>query len=322
MIAVTGSAGLLGAEIVDQLLRAGKKVRALYNRNVPAFQGDDVELVECDILDVERVAEVLGNVQEVYHCAALVSFKGNDARELYKLNVEGTANVVNACLDSGTRKLVHISSVAALGKTPGIISESTPWNDKVKMTNYARSKYLSEMEVWRGAAEGLETAILNPSVILGAGDWSRGSTAIFRSVFNEFPWYTEGSTGFVDVQDVARAAIVLMESDISRERFVINGVNMPYRDLFRLVASCFNKKEPHRKVSPFMASLVWRFEKLRKLFTGHEPLVTRETARSAMAKVSYDNSKFLAAFPEFRYTPIEETVKHICTILQHKVNIG
>ncbi len=321
MIAVTGSAGLLGSEIVRQLTSSGKKVRAIFNNNPPVIESPLVEPFNCNILDVITLDEALKDVEQVYHCAALVSFKGNDARSLYSINVEGTSNVVNASLNNQVGKFLYVSSVAALGRVnDAVVSEASPWDEKVRSSNYARSKYLAEMEVWRASAEGLDTAIINPSIILGTGDWSKGSTAIFRSVFNEFPWYTEGESGFVDVRDVARAAITLMGSDVNRERFIINGVNMSYHKLFSLVAACFNKKEPKRKVSPFLASLVWRYEKLRSLVTRREPLVTRETARSAMAKVKYDNSKFLAAFPHFNYTPIEETVEHICKILQHKVN--
>ena len=321
MIAVTGSAGLLGSEIVRQLINSGHQVRALYNSNLPVFDSPLVELFECDILDVVQIEKAFEGITQIYHCAALVSFKSDDVNALYKINVEGTGNVVNAAISNNVNKLLYVSSVATLGRPGGaVVTETSPWNEKAKTSNYARSKYLAEMEVWRGSAEGLNVAIINPSVILGAGDWSRGSTAIFRSVFNEFPWYTDGETGFVDVRDVARAAILLMRSEVTQERFIINGANLPFKKLFSMVAESFNKKEPHRKVSPFMASVVWRFEKLRKIFTGHEPLITKETARSSMAKVSYDNSKFLKVFPEFIYTPLDETVKHICAILQHKVN--
>jgi nucleoside-diphosphate-sugar epimerase len=161
-------------------------------------------------------------------------------------------------------------------------------------------------------AEGLSIAIVNPVIILGAGNWNSGSSKIFQSAFNEFPWYTEGSSGFVDVEDVARAMIILMKSDVSAQRFIISAENRAYREVFQLIASSFQKQPPHRKVSKWLSELVWRWEAVKAMFTGADPLLTRETAATARARVTFDNSSFLQTFPEFSYRPLEESIQRIC----------
>ena len=322
-VLVTGSAGLLGRELVSQLLKQNRKVVALYNSNPPeGFSSENLQTVKCNILDVSGLEELMDGVEEIYHCAGLVSFTGKDTGELYKVNVEGTANVVNMAIDAGVKKLVHVSSVASLGRIrPGqLIDESMQWTEETSNSRYGQSKYLGELEVWRGVAEGLNAVIVNPSIILGAGDYSNGSTKIFKSVFDGFPWYSEGVTGFVDVRDVAKAMIMLMESEICSERFILSAENRTYRDVFNIIADSFGKKRPVKKVTPFIASLVWRLEKIKSGFTGKKPLVTRETAATAMAMSEYDNRKLKKFLPSFTYRPMEETIASTCAVLQQKLN--
>ena len=174
------------------------------------------------------------------------------------------------------------------------------------------------MEVWRGIGEGLDAVIVNPVIILGAGDWNNGSSAIFKSAYDEFPWYTSGVSGFVDVLDLVRAMKLLMENNISSERFIISGANLPYREVFNLMALNFHKKPPHRKVTPLLAGIIWRLEALKALFTGKEPLLTKETAKTASATVKFNNQKITLYFLNFEYTPIAESVKRICGELMKK----
>ena len=175
------------------------------------------------------------------------------------------------------------------------------------------------MEVWRGVAEGLDAVVINPSIILGAGNWNEGSTKIFKSVYDEFPWYTEGTTGFVDVKDVATAMIQLMKSDISAEKFILSAENISYKDMFTMMAKAFGKKAPLKKITPFIAALTWRLENIKSKFTGIAPLLTKETANTAMTKVAYDNSKLLKELPAFRYTKMENTVTDICRELMSSI---
>ncbi len=315
MILVTGGAGLLGKCLIERLLLNGEQVKAIYNKTaISNFNHPNLVIEQCDILDVYALEDAMQDISEVYHCAGLVSFNPKEEKKLYSINVEGTANVVNAALNATIKKFMHVSSVAALGRIrPGeLIDEKMEWTPETSNSRYGYSKYLGEMEVWRGVAEGLNAVVINPSIILGAGNWNEGSTKIFKSVYDEFPWYTEGVSGFVDVNDVAAAMIALMESDISAEKFIVSAENISYRQLFSMIAKAFNKKEPSKKVTPFIAALTWRLEKLKSKFTGSSPLLTKETAHTAMTKVEYNNNKLLRALPQFKYTPISQTVATIC----------
>ena len=241
---------------------------------------------------------------------------------MFKVNIEGTANVVNAALEAGVKKMVHVSSVAALGRIreDEAINETMNWTEETSNSAYGQSKYLAELEVWRGIGEGLNAVMVNPVVILGAGDWNSGSSKIFQSVYNEFPWFTEGSTGFVDVRDVAKAMIQLMQSDITAQRFIISAANNSFCNVFTLIAKAFGKKPPHKKVTPLIAAVVWRIEAVKSWFTKQDPLLTKETAATAMAKVNFDNSKLKKYLPNFIYRTIEDTVAATCTAFQQKLN--
>jgi len=260
------------------------------------------------------------NVTEVYHCAAIVTFSPARRKELYKINIEGTANVVNAALAANVRKLVHVSSVAALGRLREgeTINETMSWTPETSNSVYGQSKFLGEMEVWRGIGEGLNAVIINPVVILGAGDWNNGSSQLFKSIYDGFPWYSDGVTGFVDVQDVAKAMIALMESDIAAQKFIVSAENKTYKELFDLIADAFGKKRPTKKITPLLASIKWRMEAIKAIFTGRSPLVTKETAATALAKVYFDNKKLLAAMPAFTYQSIEATVKRVCAEIENQ----
>jgi dihydroflavonol-4-reductase len=321
-ILVTGASGLVGNELITQLLVQGKAVRAIYNKTpLASFNSPLLQQFQCDILDVIGLEEAMQGITQVYHCAAIVSFSSKHATALFKINVEGTANVVNAALDAGVKKFVHISSVAALGKIEGEpITETTNWTEENNKSIYGKSKYFGELEVWRGVSEGLNAVIVNPSLILGAGDWNAGSSKIFKSVYEEFPWYTDGIAGFVDVRDVARAMIQLMDSNVINQRFILNAENKSFKDTFTVIAKAFGKKPPHKKVTPFLAAVVWRLEAIKSLFSGKTPLVTKETAASALAKINFDNSKLSKFLPDFTYTPIEETITYTAALFQQKLN--
>ena len=315
MILVTGGAGLLGSELIRQLLSQGKKVRAIYNKSLlPDFNSKLLEQFQCNILDVVGLETAMQGVQEVYHCAAVVSFAPSSKPELFSINIEGTANVVNAALDAGIKKMVHVSSVAALGRIREgePITENMNWTEETSNSVYGQSKYLGELEVWRGIGEGLNAVIVNPVIILGCADWKSGSAQIFKSVYDEFPWYTEGVSGFVDTGDVAKAMIALMQSDISNERFIISAENRTYRQVFNWIADGFGKRRPHKKVTPLIAKIVWRLEAIKSRFSGKNPLVTKETATTALAEVTYNNEKLLKFLPDFKYTNIESAILITC----------
>jgi len=322
-VLVTGGAGLLGKELITQLLANGKDVTAIYNRTALSIPDHTaLRKVKCDILDTMELEEVMSGIDELYHCAGKVSFDRRQVEQLYKINVEGTANVVNAALNADVKKMVHVSSVAALGRIRENepIDESMQWTEETSNSKYGQSKYMGEMEVWRGIAEGLNAVIVNPVLVLGAGNWNESSTEIFKSVYNQSPWYTDGTTGFVDTKDVARAMIMLMGSGISSERFILSAENASFKDVFEKIADAFNKKRPSKKVTPLLAAIVWRWEAFKSLFTGTVPLITKETAATALTKANFDNGKLKKYFPSFEYTRLDDSIKNTCLALQQKLN--
>jgi nucleoside-diphosphate-sugar epimerase len=319
-VLVTGGTGFLGAYIIKALVQKGYTVKAIKRAEsklpfyIPSAIFDKVEWVEGDILDVISLDDAMQGVDTVIHAAAKVSFQKSDIKALYQTNVEGTANVVNIALENNIRRFIHISSVAALGRTGDgqTVTEKKEWKDNKINTSYAISKHKAEMEVWRGMAEGLEVVVLNPSTILGFGDWNHSSSAIFKNVYNEFPYYTKGVNGFVDVEDVASVTVQLMESNISNEKFIINTDNWPFKKLLDTIAENLNKKKPYRLATPFMGKIAWRIEAIKALFSGSQPLLTKESSRVAQSQTYFDNSKILAALPGFSFTPLQQSIQKSC----------
>ena len=319
-VLVTGGSGLVGNELIHQLLQKGKKIKALVNKSPLQISHPDLFPIQCDLFDVVGLELAMEEVSEIYHCAGFISYSSHNRGRLYKINVEGTANIVNAALQASIKKFIHVSSIAALGKfiEGKPIDETMAWTEDARNSIYGHSKYLGEMEVWRGIAEGLNAVIVNPSIILGAGKWSNASTAIFKNVHDGFNWYSEGVNGFVDVRDLVKSMILLMESDISAERFIVSAENRSYKDIFFLIADAFNKKRPQFKVNKTAAALVWRLEKLKTILSKAEPLVTKESVSTALAQVYFDNRKLKNRLTSFQYLPISETIQYTCSVLQQK----
>ncbi|RYY38567.1 MAG: NAD-dependent epimerase/dehydratase family protein [Chitinophagaceae bacterium] len=329
MILVTGGTGFLGAYILKELVERGLPVRALRRSAKEPFFIDasilqKVEWVEGDILDVVSLADAMQGVDSIVHSAALVSFHGADRKRLLQINRDGTGNVVNVALEEGIRRIAYISSVAALGRTRegGHVDETKKWTETKSNTQYAVSKHLAEMELWRGFSEGLEGVILNPSTILGYGDWHGSSSAIFRNAYGGFPWYTEGINGFVGVEDVARATVELLLSHITGQRFIVNGDNWSFHKLLDTMADGFGKKRPSREATPFLGEIAWRMEALKSKFTGRKALLTKESARVAHSRTSFDNAALLKALPNFQFTPLEIVVEKACARYQEAVAAG
>ena len=329
MILVTGSSGLLGSHILYDLASKGKKIKALI-RNLeskteilqtfslytssPEQLMQQVEFAIGDVLDVFSLLDALEGVDQVYHCAAMVSFSPRAADRMLKTNIEGTANVVNSCLEKKIQKLCHVSSVAALGKALDneAVTEETFWKNSSENSVYSISKYSSEREVWRGVQEGLNAIVVNPTVILGPGNWAKGSSNLFRSAKNGMMFYTNGITGFVDVRDVASCMIKLMESNFVNERFIITSENIAYREFFNWANRAFNKSEPSIYAYPFLSNLVWRLEKIKCFFTQTEPLITKETTRAAHQQNYFSNHKIIDAI-QHEFIPIKESIDYTCS---------
>jgi dihydroflavonol-4-reductase len=321
MVLVTGATGFLGSELTRQLLRKGENVRALKRASsaIPAILQNEptIEWFEADILDYFALEKAFEGVAKVYHCAALLSFAAEDKKKQLRINKEGTHHIVNLCLDKNIQKLVHVSSVAALGepKDGGPVSEKHQWEFDGSQQGYSISKYESEMEVWRAMAEGLNAAIVNPSIIIGANAGTQGSGQLFETVRRGLKFYTSGSNGFVDVEDVAKSMIMLMESDISGERFLINAENWSLKAFFSEIAQGFDMKPPYIEVKPWLMEFGWRGAELLSLFNGKKYGLTKDTARNAFKKISYSNEKFLKYFPEFKCKPIKISIKEVCNAI-------
>ena len=326
-ILVTGGTGFLGSYIIKELVEKNFMVRAIRRSTklpsyIPKEIFDKVEWVDGDILDVISLEEAMEGIDTIIHAAAIISFVKKDREKMHQVNVEGTANVVNMALEKNVRRMIHISSVAALGRTTtgGTVNEEKKWEESKANTHYAKSKYKGELEVWRGISEGLNGVVLNPSTILGFGDWNSSSCAIFKKIYEEFKWYTPGINGFVDVQDVARVVVSMLDNTISEQRFVVNGDNWAFKKLMDTIAECLGKKKPSRQTTPLLLSIAWRMEKLKSFFTGKKPVLTRESARVAISQTLFENDKILKTLPGFSFTPLQQSIQQASQKYLESVN--
>ena len=334
MILVTGGTGLLGAHLLFDLLQTEDKVSAIkrehsslkiisqifsYYTHKPQNYLDRIEWVNAEITDYVSVEDAMIGVDTVYHCAAVVSFQKNDEALMMETNIGGTKNIVNACLYHKVDKLIHVSSIAALGRAlpKEMTTETTAWNDHDKTSAYSLSKYGSELEVWRGIAEGLNAAIINPSVIVGPGDWQHGSPQLFGLINKGLKYYTNGTNGYVYVRDVTQIMIKLMNSSISEERFIVNASNLSYKSLFEMMAKSLEKEAPKIEAKPWMLQLAWRAFKLKCIFTGIAPSITKSTARSSMQHYTYSSKKLIDAIA-FEYMPIGKAIQMVGTQFKNK----
>ncbi len=322
MILVTGASGLVGLHLIKFLSTKHKEIRALYRSKIPDFLPgtlpEAIEWVQCDILDIQKLEDCFANITHVYHCAAIVSYDARMRDSMMEINIEGTANVVNLCIEKNIEKLVYVSSISAIGKENAdtLISEKTIWSTtECTPTQYAISKQKAEMEVWRGIAEGLCAVIVNPSVILGEGDVNKSSTNLFQIVHDEFPYYTLGGTGWVDVKDVVSAMVLLMESNIEQERFILSAGNYTYKEIFDKMAIAMHKKGPSKFASRWMTEIVWRIAYLKSIVTGKTATITKETARNAHEINTFDQGKLLKILPNFKYENIDLTIQRVAGVL-------
>ncbi len=332
---VTGASGFLGAHLVCQLLEKGEPIRAckrvssdltefyfIFNHYfaselVQTEKRKLLEWVETDINDTTSIFSVVENIKVVYHCAALVSFEGKDKEKLQKINAEGTANVVNACLNAGVDVLCYASSVAAVGRVkPGaVINEEAKWENSKYNSNYAVSKYKAELEVFRGAEEGLNVCIVNPGVILGVGNYKKGSNAMIHTIFKGMPLFSEGVNGYVNVKDVAAIMLNLVERRIFKQRFILVSESIAIKEVFFMIADGFGKKRPSFRVTPFLAEIAWRLMWVLRLFNAQALPITKETARAAN-HVSYYDARKIKEKLNFNFISIKDTIHDCVTTYQ------
>lgn len=319
-VLVTGGTGFLGSYIIKELIEKKYAVRAIKRNTsklplyIPPEIFDKVEWIGGDILDIVSLEEAMTGVDAVIHSAAMVSFYKADRKQMYQVNIQGTSNVVNAALEKNISRLIHISSVAALGRTrtESHINEEKKWHESKNNTHYAITKYRAEMEVWRAIGEGLNAVIVNPSTVLGYGDWNNSSCRIFKIVYDGFQWYTTGINGFVDIEDVAKAIVLLMESNVSEQRFILSGENLSFQQLLNSIADGFGKKHPIHRATPFLGSIAWKAENIKSFLSGKKPFLSKENARVAYSRTFFSNEKILATLPQFSFTPLQESILKAC----------
>ena len=337
MIFVTGGTGLVGAHLLFELTLAGKRVKALkrktsdlqqvlktfsYYSETPKEFFDRIEWVDGDILDYFTMENILQGVTEIYHCAAIVSFDSKERQKMIANNVEGTSNIVNAAIESGVKKICHVSSIAALGRLDNqqFITEETNWVPSKKISGYSESKFFSETEIWRGIEEGLDAVIVNPSIIFGPANWETGSAKMFKTIWDGLKFYTKGITGFVDVKDVIKAMVLLMDEtnfEIAKnQRYLLNSENLSYQNIFCQIADSLGKPRPQYFTSDFLLSLVWRASEFVSIITRKPALITRETVANSNKVYHFDGSKIVKQF-NFEYLPVSKSIQQTASFLKH-----
>ena len=317
MILVTGGTGLIGSRLLFYLTQnKAHKVRAIY-RSVHSLekveqlfiqqspngaeQFRSIEWVQTDISNIPALEQAFANVTFVFHCAGFISFQPKDFAQLLKVNVEGTANIVNLCIDFKVKKLCYVSSVATLSTLPHTpIDEENDWNNEDNNTDYAISKHGAEMEVWRGSQEGLPVVIVNPSVVLGGDFADRGSGLLYKKVADGLRYYPAGATGFVGVDDVVRAMVQLQFSEVEGERFVLNAENLTYKAVLERIAKQLGVKAPTKRVSHQMLRFLARLDGVLSFLHLKKRTLTLASA-DALGTITTYNGEKIKKYIDFNY---------------------
>ena len=338
MILVTGGTGLIGSHLLYEITSNNHLVRAIkrsgsntqnvlkifgyYSEN-PEALFNKIQWVDSDLTDYFSLHTAFEDIERVYHCAGLVSFNRRKKNTLFNTNVTGTSNIVNLSLEKSIKKLCFVSSIASFGEYDGNIAvdETTRWKPDKKCSFYSLSKLKAEMEVWRGIAEGLDAVIINPSVVLGPGFWNNGVGHVFRMVSRGFRFYTHGSTGYIDVRDVAKIMVMLMESDISGEQFLLSSENLSFKEILTLISGSIDGKKPDIHVNRFLSGISWRISSLVSFITRREPILTRDNARISNKHSVYSGKKLQDRL-NYKYIDIRETVRFLAEKYNTEYNKG
>ncbi|RED46672.1 nucleoside-diphosphate-sugar epimerase [Winogradskyella eximia] len=329
MILVTGGTGLVGSHLLFQLLKSNVSIRAIYRqentlkrvKHVFSYFSDDadalfnqIEWVEADLNNIPQLQDAFKDITHVYHCAAIVSFEPNKYHLIRKINIKGTANIVNLSISNKIKKLCYVSSISAIGHHTNpevLIDEKTDWNPEDDNSIYAITKYGAELEVWRGTQEGLDAVIVNPGIILGAGYWNGGSSGnLFKRIYNGMPYYTLGITGYVDIWDVVKAMQQLMNSNIKNEGFILVSENISFKALQTKTAEELQVKPPNKEAKPWLLAIAWRLDWLKHKLFGKPRILSKQVAKSAINISKYDASKLKTTL-NFEFKPINKSIEEV-----------
>ncbi|MDI1316303.1 NAD-dependent epimerase/dehydratase family protein [Flavobacterium sp.] len=329
MIVVTGGTGLVGAHLLLNLAENEVAIRAIYRKNAgiektkalfQLYQKEHlfskIEWIQADITDVPSLEMVFNNVDYVYHCAGCISFDPKHEDKLRKINIEGTANIVNFCLAYNIKKLCHVSSIAALGdviSNKTSINEEAEWNPEVLHSDYAISKYGAEMEIWRAQQEGLNAVIVNPGVIFGAGFWNQGSGLFFSEIKKGLPFYTNGTTGYVGITDVVKIMIQLMKSEIVGERFAVVAENLTFKEVIFKIAENLNVRKPSTEAKPWMTAIAWRLDWISATFFRTKRKMSKYNANSLYSSDAISNEKIKIAL-NFEFQSINDVIIEVVAL--------
>ena len=322
MVLVTGASGFLGGELVKQLVANGEAVRIIVRSSSSLAHletiKDKMEIFEADILDVPSLEIAFNGVEKIYHCAAVIGYDSSTYDAMYKTNVEGTANIVNVALANGVKKLLHISSIAAIGGKPNeLITEETKWEKNQWTTHYGITKMLAEREVWRGIQEGLESVIVNPGIILGASNNEhKATTRVFKRIADKkMPFYSNGINGFVDVNDVVNISIQLMNSNIDSERFILVSQNSSFKEYFEKVAEELNVEPPKRALNKTTGKLFIILDWVASKFSNRKRGLTKEILKVSTEKFEYSNEKIKQRL-NYSFIPLDKIIEKIAQKLK------
>jgi len=325
---ITGATGLVGAHVALQLLQQNKPVVAikrqgsdvLKTKRLFSYYTSDAESlfqkikwIDADICDIYSILDALDGIETVYHCAGFVSFNSKDNKQMHRTNTEGTANIVNACLEKNTKALCYVSSIATL-QNPDItknIDESVYWKSSPTASDYAISKYNGEREVWRGTEEGLNAVIVNPGIILGPGFWNQSSGKLFKTCYQGNPFYTKGSSATIDARDVASCMIALTEKKEFSKRFVLVENNYSFKDILSQVHKALGKKQPSIEAGKITLTIGKFLDYWKSFITGKEQLITKETIVAALDNNTYNNHR-VKTLLNYQFIELHNTIKFIC----------
>lgn len=317
MLLLTGATGFFGRHLAAALAAEGRPFTALVredsDRSHLTALAADVTFVVGDVNDPDSLLAAFAGANTIIHAAAFVSFQTADRDRMLFVNGEGTANVVNMALEAGVRRLIHLSSVAVLNRRDGgpVVTLQDRWPEERPNTSYAESKFAAEREVWRGQAEGLEVAVLYPTHMLGVGDWAHDhAPRLWTMAARERSFYPTGTTGFVDVRDVADATIFILNHFQDGQRFLLNAANLSWQEAMSSIARSIGTRPPSRRVAPWQSALLWPVEALRASLAGTKPAITRESHRNVQADFRYDGSAYSKATGK-AYRDIAQTIQEV-----------
>lgn len=333
MVLVTGGTGLIGSHLLLFLLQKGYKVRAVHRKSsklevvqkVFSYYVEnsaqlfaEIEWMVADINDIPALETAFEDIEKVYHAAALISFDPNDFDSLMKVNVEGTANIVNLCIATKVQKLCYVSSIAAIGPSlDGLpITEENEFTDQ-HADVYSRSKYGAELEVWRGSQEGLSVVMINPGVVIGPGFWEGGSGTLFTTANKGYSYYPPSGTGFVTVTDVARMMLVAMESKVENEHFIAVSENCSYKELLIRFTKHLGVKPPTKQLQLWQLQLLRILDVFWNLLSGKGRRITKNGIESLKQRKYYSSYKAEDVL-NFTFEPIEEAIAMSCRIFKEE----